>query len=190
MSDQPLPVVDYLKIPEGGEPYLCLAIYRFEIILGNTNKENSVMSDNRLRAIGINHVALEVGDIDEALEFYGKLFDVDLLNRSETDAFIGLGDQFIALFKGGSDARDTSRHFGLVVDDPAKGRAILEALGVALMPGRGVNFNDPWGNYVQLVTYEKIQFDKTPGVLRAMGIDDLEKTEAAKAEIADKGFAD
>ncbi len=147
------------------------------------------MSDNRLRAIGINHVALEVGDIDEALEFYGKLFEVDLLGKSESDAFIGLGDQFIALFKGGSDARDSSRHFGLVVDDPEKGRALLEAMGIELMPGKGVNFNDPWGNYVQLVTYGKIQFDKTPGVLRAMGLDDLQKTDAAKAEIAEKGFA-
>ena len=146
------------------------------------------MSDHRLRAVGINHVALEVGDIGEALEFYGKLFDVEVLSRSDTDAFIGLGDQFIALFRGGSDARDTSRHFGLVVDDPAKGRAILEALGIELMAGPGVNFNDPWGNYVQLVTYGKIQFTKTPAVLRAMGMDDLEKTEAAKREIADKGF--
>ena len=147
------------------------------------------MSENLLRAVGINHVALEVGDIDEALVFYGKLFEIDILSRSETDAFIGLGDQFIALFKGGSDARNTSRHFGLVVDDPDKGRALLEAMGVELMAGKGVNFNDPWGNYVQLVTYGKIQFDKTPGVLRAMGLGDLEKTAAAKAEIADKGFA-
>ena len=122
--------------------------------------------------------------------FYGKLFEIELLSRSETDAFIGLGDQFIALFKGGTDARDTGRHFGLVVDDPEKGRAPLEAMGVELMPGRGVNFNDPWGNYVQLVTYEKIQFDKNPGVLRAMGLDDLQKTDAAKAEIAGRGFAD
>jgi catechol-2,3-dioxygenase len=148
------------------------------------------MSENRLRAVGINHVALEVGNIDEALVFYGKLFEVDLLSRSETSAFIGLGDQFIALFKGGSDANDTGRHFGLVVDDPAKGRALLDAMGIELMSGQGVNFNDPWGNYVQLVTYGKIQFDKTPGVLRSMGLDDLEKTEAAQQEIADKGFAD
>ncbi len=148
------------------------------------------MSNNRLRAVGINHVALEVGDIDEALVFYGKLFELDLLSRSESDAFIGLGDQFIALFRGGTDARDTGRHFGLVVDDPEKGRALLEAMGVKLMSGHGVNFNDPWGNYVQLVTYGKIQFTKTPGVLRAMGLDDLQKTAEAKAEIADKGFSD
>lgn len=142
------------------------------------------------RAVGINHVALEVGNIGEAIEFYGKLFDLTLRSQSETDTFIGLGDQFIALFRSDSNVRDTGRHFGLVVDDPAKGRAILEDMGVEFMSGPGVNFNDPWGNYVQLVTYEKIQFDKTPGVMRAMGLDDLEKTEAAKQEIADMGFAD
>ena len=86
--------------------------------------------------------------------------------------------------------RDTGRHFGLVVDDPAKGRATLEAMGVSLMPGPGVDFTDPWGNYVQLVTYEKIQYTKAPGVLRAMGLDGLEKTADAKREIAGRGFAE
>ncbi len=149
------------------------------------------MGDNaKMRAVGINHVALEVGDIQAAIDFYGRLFDVTLRGQSETSAFIDLGDQFIALFKSDSGVRDTGRHFGLVVDDPAKGRATLEAMGVALMPGPGVDFNDPWGNYVQLVTYGKIQFTKTPGVLRAMGLDDLEKTAQAKAEIVGKGFAD
>ena len=144
--------------------------------------------DTKMRAVGINHVALEVGDIQAAIDFYGKLFDVTLRSQSETDAFIDLGDQFIALFKSDSGVRDTGRHFGLVVDDPARGRAILEEMGVALMPGPGVDFNDPWGNYVQLVTYQKIQFAKTPGVLRAMGLGDLGKTEAAKREIAGRGF--
>ena len=147
------------------------------------------MGDNgKMRAVGINHVALEVGDIQAAIDFYGKLFDVTLRSQSETDAFIDLGDQFIALFKSDSGVRDTGRHFGLVVDDPARGRAILEEMGVALMPGPGVDFDDPWGNYVQLVTYQKIQFAKTPGVLRAMGLGDLGKTEAAKREIAGRGF--
>ena len=155
-----------------------------------SHQEKSAMADKRLRAVGINHVGLEVGDIDAALEFYGKLFEIDLRSRSETDAFIGLGDQFIALFKGESSARDTGRHFGLVVDDPAKGRAILEAMGVELMAGKGVDFNDPWGNHVQLVTYEKIQFTKTPAVMRRMGMDDREKTDQAKRESAQKGFAD
>ncbi len=143
---------------------------------------------SKARAVGINHVALEVGDIDAALEFYGRLFELTLRGRSETSAFIDLGDQFIALFKGESEAKDLGRHFGLVVDDPAKLRPLLEDMGVELLPGPGVDFRDPWGNYVQLVTYEKIQFMKTPAVLHAMGLDDLDKTTAARREIAEKGF--
>ena len=146
-------------------------------------------NNGKVRAVGINHVALEVGHIGEALAFYGQLFELTLNSQSETSAFIALGDQFIALFKSDSGVRDTGRHFGLVVDDPARGRAILEDMGVTFMDGPGVNFNDPWGNYVQLVPYEKIQFDKTPGVLRGMGLNDLEKTAAAKQETADNGFA-
>lgn len=147
------------------------------------------MSGNgKARAVGINHVALEVGDIGEALEFYGRLFDITLRSRSETSAFIDLGDQFIALFVGESGVRDSGRHFGLVVDDPEHVRTILEEIGAELMAGPGVDFNDPWGNHVQLVTYGKIQFAKTPGVLKAMGLDDMEKTDAARREIADRGF--
>jgi extradiol dioxygenase family protein len=145
-------------------------------------------AESKARAVGINHVALEVGDIDAALEFYGRLFELTLRGRSDTSAFIDLGDQFIALFKGESEAKDLGRHFGLVVDDPAKLRPLLEDMGVELLPGPGVEFRDPWGNYVQLVTYEKIQFMKTPGVLRAMGLGDLGKTAAARREIAEKGF--
>ena len=147
------------------------------------------MSEDRARAVGINHVALEVADIDAALEFYGRLFEFELRGRGERSAFIDLGDQFIALFKGESEARDVGRHFGLVVDDPAKARPLLEEMGVELMPGPGIDFLDPWGNYVQLVTYGKIQYMKTPAVLRAMGLGDLDKTAAARREIADKGFA-
>ena len=145
-------------------------------------------AENKARAVGINHVALEVGDIDAALEFYGRLFELTLRGRSETSAFIDLGDQFIALFKGESEAKDLGRHFGLVVDDPAKLRPVLEEMGVELLPGPGVDFRDPWGNYVQFVTYEKIQFMKMPAVLRAMGLGDLGKTAAARREIAEKGF--
>ncbi len=147
------------------------------------------MPTAKARAIGINHVALEVGDIDEALEFYGKIFEFSLRGRGETSAFLDMGDQFIALFKGGSGARDTGRHFGLVVDDPAKVRRALEEIGVEILPGPGVDFLDPWGNFVQIVTYGKIQFMKTPAVLRAMGLGHLEKTEDARREIAEKGFA-
>ena len=147
------------------------------------------MSDGKARAIGINHVALEVADIDAAIAFYGQLFEFTLRGRSDRSAFIDLGDQFIALFKGESQVKDTGRHFGLVVDEPAKVRRGLEAMGVEIMPGSGIDFLDPWGNYVQIVTYGRIQFTKTPGVLRAMGLAGLEKTEEAKREIADKGLA-
>jgi predicted enzyme related to lactoylglutathione lyase len=148
------------------------------------------MSEDKARAIGINHVALEVADIGAALEFYGRLFDFTLRSRSEGSAFIDLGDQFIALFQGDSDARDEGRHFGLVVDDPEKVRRKLADMGVEVMPGPGVDFRDPWGNYWQMVTYAKIQFSKTPAVLGAMGLDDLQKTEAAMREIAERGFAE
>ena len=148
------------------------------------------MSDDKARAIGINHVALEVGDIDAALEFYGQLFEFTLRGRGERSAFIDLGDQFIALFRGDSDARDVGRHFGLVVDDPAKVRRKLEEMGAEIMPGSGVDFHDPWGNYWQMVTFSNIQFMKVPAVMRAMDIEDLEKTEDARREIAERGFAE
>ncbi len=147
------------------------------------------MSEDKARAIGINHVALEVADIDAALEFYGRLFDFTLRGRGDRSAFIDLGDQFIALFEGESDAGDVGRHFGLVVDDPGKVRRKLEEMGVEIIAGPGVDFHDPWGNYWQMVTYGKIQFMKTPAVMRAMGIDGLEKTEVAQREIAERGFA-
>ena len=124
-----------------------------------------------------------------ALDFYGQLFDFELRSRGERSAFIDLGDQFIALFTGDDDAVDQGRHFGLVVDDPDKVRTKLIEIGVEVMDGPGVDFRDPWGNYWQMVTYEKIQFAKTPGVMQAMGIDDWQKTEAAKREIEKRGFA-
>jgi predicted enzyme related to lactoylglutathione lyase len=148
------------------------------------------MSGNKARAVGINHVALEVADIDAALDFYGQLFEFELRGRGERSAFIDLGDQFIALFKGDDDAVDKGRHFGLVVDDPGKVRLKLKEMGVEIMDGPGVDFLDPWGNYWQMVTYEKIQFMKTPAVMRAMGIEQWQKTEAAKREIANREFAE
>jgi catechol 2,3-dioxygenase-like lactoylglutathione lyase family enzyme len=142
----------------------------------------------RPRLVGINHVALEVGDIDEALAFYGRLFEFSLRGRSESMAFIDMGDQFIALAAGRTQARDEDRHFGLVVDDRAPLRAALEALGAEILPGRGLDFIDPWGNHFQVVEYRDIQFTKAPEVLAAMGLGDLEKTEAALQELADKGI--
>ncbi len=114
------------------------------------------MSEDKARAIGINHVGLEVADIGAALEFYGQLFDFTLRSRGETSAFIDLGDQFIALFKGADDAPDVGRHFGMVVDDPGKVRRKLEQMGVEIMAGPGVDFLDPWGNYTNGANYRPV----------------------------------
>jgi catechol 2,3-dioxygenase-like lactoylglutathione lyase family enzyme len=145
--------------------------------------------DSRARLVGINHVALEVGDIDQALAFYGRLFEVSLRGRSETMAFIDMGDQFIALATGRTQAKDQERHFGLVVDDRAPLRRALEQAGVEILPGRGLDFVDPWGNHIQVVEYRDVQFTKTPEVLGAMALGHLDKTEAARRELADKGIA-
>ena len=142
----------------------------------------------RPRLVGINHVALEVGDIEEALAFYGQLFDFTLRGRSDTMAFIDMGDQFIALSKGRTQAKDEHRHFGLVVDDRAPVRQALEELGAEILPGRGLDFIDPWGNRVQVVEYRDIQFTKAPEVLRALELGDLDTSERALQELAHKGI--
>jgi len=136
------------------------------------------------RAIGINHVALEVGDLDEALAFYGRLFAFELRGRTPGMAFIDLGDQFVALSEGRRQPGDDGRHFGLVVDDKAAVRRALEQEGVEVVPGRRLDFFDPWGNRVEVVQYDEIQFTKAPG----MGADGLGKTEAALEELRAKGY--
>lgn len=141
------------------------------------------------RAVGFNHVALEVGDIDEALAFYGRLFAFELRGRSATMAFIDLGDQFLALQKGRTQPADDGRHFGLVVDDKEAVRKALAAAGVEPLPGRFLDFMDPWGNRIEIVGYDNIQFTKAPHVLRGMGLAHLSKTEEAIRELADKGMA-
>jgi lactoylglutathione lyase len=143
----------------------------------------------KARAIGLNHIALEVGDIDEALEFYGRLFEFKLRGRSKTSAFIDLGDQFLAFQKGRTQPTDDGRHFGLVVDDKEAVRRALAEAGVATLPGRFLDFLDPWGNRIEIVSYENIQFTKAPNVLRGMGLSDLAKNESAMKELADKGMA-
>ena len=141
------------------------------------------------RVVGFNHVALEVGDIEEALAFYGKLFEFKLRGKSKTMAFIDLGDQFIALQKGRKQAPDDGRHFGLVVDDKEAARRALKAAGVKVLPGRFLDFRDPWGNRIEIVGYDNIQFTKAPNVLRGMGLTRLAKNESAKKELAAKGMA-
>jgi lactoylglutathione lyase len=143
----------------------------------------------RPRAVGFNHVALEVGDIEEALAFYGRLFAFELRGKSDTMAFIDLGDQFIALQKGRNQPADEGRHFGLVVDDKEAARNALSAAGVALIDGPFLDFRDPWGNRVEIVGYDNIQFTKAPNVLRGMGLTHLAKNEQARKELAEKGMA-
>src|SRR4030081_35127 len=143
----------------------------------------------KARAIGFNHVALEVGDIDEALAFYGRLFDFDLRGRSGTSAFIDLGDQFLALQKGRTQPSDEGRHFGLVVDDKNPVRKALADAGIQPLPGPFLDFLDPWGNRIEIVGYDNIQFTKAPNVLRGMGLAKLSKSETAIKELTDKGMA-
>jgi lactoylglutathione lyase len=142
----------------------------------------------RARLVGINHVAVEVGDLDEALDFYGRIFEVELRGRVPGMAFIDMGDQFLALSEGRTQPPDDQRHFGLVVDDRELVRERLEQAGAEVLRGRGLNFRDPWGNYVQVVQYSEIQFERTPGVKRALGIEELAKSESALAEISEKGL--
>lgn len=146
------------------------------------------MSD-KPRLVGMNHVALEVGDIDAALAFWGAIFDIKLRSRDETTAFIDMGDQFIALMKTDTPHRDEHRHFGLIVDDRSRIRDLAEAAGAEILPSGRLDFLDPWGNFIQIIEYRDIQYSKTEGVLRGMGLSDLEKTDAAKQELAGKGMA-
>ena len=139
--------------------------------------------------MGINHVALEVGDVEEALAFYGRIFDIELRGRAPGMAFIDMGDQFLALGEGRRQPPDEHRHLGLVVDDKEAVRRALEAAGVEILPGRGLDFRDPWGNRIQVVDYREVQFTKAPEVLLAMGLAELGKTEAALDELRRKGIA-
>ena len=139
--------------------------------------------------MGINHVVLEVTNLDEALGFYGRIFDFELRGRVRGMAFIDMGDQFLVLAEERNPAPpDRERHFGLVVDDREAVRRRLEKLGIEILGGRGLDFLDPWGNRVQIVEYGQIQFSKTDGVLRGMGLDGLGKSEAALAELREKGL--
>jgi catechol 2,3-dioxygenase-like lactoylglutathione lyase family enzyme len=143
----------------------------------------------KARAVGLNHIALEVGDIEEALAFYGRLFEFKLRGKSEDSAFVDLGDQFLALQKGRKQPADDGRHFGLVVDDKEAVRKALAEAGIEPLPGRFLDFLDPWGNRFEIVGYDNIQFTKAPYVLRGMGLSDLSKREKAIKELADKGMA-
>ena len=138
------------------------------------------------RVVGINHVALEVGSVDEALEFYARLFELELRGRHAGMAFVDIGDQFLAFAEGRTQGPDATRHFGLVVDDRDAVLAAAREAGVQIFGGN--SFLDPWGNQVQVVAYSEIQYTKTPEILSGMGLE-LEKTESALRELRDKGLA-
>jgi predicted enzyme related to lactoylglutathione lyase len=140
----------------------------------------------KARMIGMNHVALEVGDLDAALDFYGSVFELTLRGRGGRMAFIDAGDQFIALAEGRTQAPDRHRHVGIVVDD--RERAMRAALEAGAQQLGAHDLLDPWGNYLQLVEYRNVQFTKAPEVLRGMGLDGLEKSESALAELRAKGL--
>ena len=141
----------------------------------------------RARLIGINHVALEVDDLDAALEFYGRAFEFELRGRIPGMAFLDMGDQFLAISEGRTQPPDGARHFGLVVDDLEVAREALADAGAELLGGRGLDFRDPWGNHVQVVDYRRIQFTKSAAVAEGMGLE-LSKTEAAREELREKGL--
>ncbi len=142
----------------------------------------------RARLVGINHVALEVGDLDEALAFYGRIFAFTMRGRGETNAFVDMGDQFINFTTVRSQPADAKRHFGLVVDDRDVAERALKAAGAEFVAGKGLNFRDPWGNRIEVVDYRNLQFSKTPEVLRFMGLNGLAKWDRALDEMREKGI--
>jgi catechol 2,3-dioxygenase-like lactoylglutathione lyase family enzyme len=157
------------------------------IARGADGRKSQICKSDRVkpRLVGINHVAIDVGDLEEALDFYGRIFDLELRGRAGRMAFVDIGDQFIALAEGRDQPPDRSRHFGLVVDDK---QAALQAAREAGAVLDGTTFTDPWGNAVQIVAYEDVQFTKTPQILQGMGLGTLEKSEQALEELRSKGL--
>jgi lactoylglutathione lyase len=141
------------------------------------------------RMVGINHVALEVGDVEEAVAFYGRIFELELRGRTPGMAFLDMGDQFLALAESDATGSESGRHFGLVVDDRARVRQALKDAGVETQPSRGLRFRDPGGNLVEVVQYSDVQFTKAPPILSGMGLERLGKSESARQELRDKGLA-
>lgn len=158
---------------------------------------------NRARFVGINHVVLDVGDVEGALEFYGSIFEFERRGRFEEKAFLDVGDQFIALAEtddaGGTDVADDgdaertetddAQHVGLVVDDADLVAERIDELDVDRVGSSDLDFRDPWGNWIQVVEYSEVQFTKAHHVLEGMGLSDLEKSESAVEELAEKGMA-
>jgi len=143
---------------------------------------------DKAHAVGINHVALEVGDIREALDFYGRFLSFTVEEVTDEMAIVYFGDQFINFIRNPDRRPDTMRHFGIAVDDKPLARRTLEAMGVPLLDSRFLDFLDPWGNRVEITTYTNIQFTKADHVLRGMGLGHLAKSDEAVAELRAKGM--
>jgi len=143
------------------------------------------------RLIGINHVAIEVGNIDEALAWYGQIFDFTLRGKGERNAFIDMGDQFIniTLVPGLKPEGVEKRHIGFVVDDRSRIIELAKAAEAKMVEGPFLDFLDPWGNRLEIIEYSNIQFTKAPGVMRGMGLA-LDKNDNARKELADKGMTE
>ena len=143
------------------------------------------------RLVGINHVAIEVADIDEALAWYAQIFDFTLRGKGERNAFIDMGDQFVnlTLVRDHAAEGEEKRHIGFVVDDRSRIIELAKAVGARFVEGPFLDFLDPWGNRLEIIEYSNIQFTKAPGVMRGMGLA-LEKNDKAKAELAEKGMAE
>ena len=139
----------------------------------------------KARAIGINHVSIEVGNIAEAIAFYGRFLELKVEDLSEDTASIELGDQFIALTRGRNQGPDSTRHFGLVVDDRDAIRQALTEMKAQILPGRFLAFIDPWGNHVEVVGYGNVLFTKSPQMFRAMGIPALPKTARVESDLVE-----
>jgi catechol 2,3-dioxygenase-like lactoylglutathione lyase family enzyme len=154
----------------------------------SASADRTPMDLARPKLVGLNHIAIEVGDIEEALAFYGRIFQFTLRGKGKTNAFIDMGDQFINLTQASAEHRDSPRHFGLVVDDRSAVRELVKEAGGELLPGQFLDFLDPWGNRVEVIAYGDIQFTKAPHVLRGMGLA-LDKTDKAQRELAEKGMA-
>jgi lactoylglutathione lyase len=150
--------------------------------------KDTASKTSKPKLVGVNHIALEVGDVEAALAFYGKIFDFTLRGKGKGQAFIDMGDQFIALMETKTPHKDTGRHFGIVVDDRSAVKALAVEAGAELVDGPFMDFLDPWGNRFEVIDYRDIQFTKAPHILRGMGLA-LEKTAKARRELADKGMA-
>ncbi len=147
------------------------------------------METRKARAVGINHVAIEVGDIGAAIEFYGRFLDFTVEERDDEMAIVYFGDQFINFARNADRKPDQMRHFGIAVDDKALARQTLEEMGVTFLNSRFLDFIDPWGNRVEITTYTNIQFTKAEHVLRGMGLEHLKKSDEALAQLKAKGMA-